>query len=400
MRHLNGFRLAIVTDTWAPQLNGVTRTLSRLVREAASRGVDIRVYTAEDPAARSDPRVTSYPSRSFALYPQLRMAWPGGRAMSHAWESWRPDLVHAATPFGLGLAARSAARQLRIPFVTSYHTSLNAYAEFYRLGWLSRPGWSFLRWFHNSGLRTWCPTLAIASDLAARGFADTALWGRGVDPVAFNPGFRSLAFRREHGIADHEVLVAYVGRLAREKGLEPLVVAMHSAIARSMVPMRLILVGDGPFEGAARALAPAGTVFTGTLTGHALSTAFASADIFAFPSTTDTFGNVVLEAMASGVPVLAADCAVTREVLGADGGFYFDPGQQPSDHLVRLAADPEARQHASRVATQRAAGRSWDAVFGRLFTEYLELARMGHPSATPAGSTSRLVGSPDFVAQP
>ncbi|MBL8961746.1 MAG: glycosyltransferase family 1 protein [Gemmatimonadetes bacterium] len=382
MRSLNtdlgGLRLAIASDTWAPQLNGVTRTLGRLVAEARRRGADVRVFTVHDPACRQgDPDVTAFPSRPFWAYPQLRLSWPGAARLTSLWQGWRPDLVHAATPFGVGLAARAAARALDIPFATSYHTSLSQYAAFYRLGFLTQPGWAFLRWFHNSGLRTWCPTASIARDLEDRGFQRTAVWSRGVDAVAFSPTWRSAAFRREHGVGEGDLLVAYVGRIAREKGIDALMEGMHLAVRARDVSVRLMMVGDGPYEVEARAAAPPSTIFTGTLSGHALSTAFASADVFVFPSLTDTFGNVVLEAMSSGVPVLGADCPVTRELLGKGAGLLF---REPSDlaaELVRLARSASERSAMAVRGRLQAETRTWDAVFDGLFGEYLELAGRG-----------------------
>jgi phosphatidylinositol alpha 1,6-mannosyltransferase len=379
MRRLNpdlrGLRLAIASDTWAPQLNGVTRTLGRLVTEARRRGVDVRIFAPHDPASRGgDSGLTSFPSRPFWAYPQLRMAWPGGAALVKHWQVWRPDLVHAATPFGVGLAARAAARSLGIPFVTSYHTSLSQYAAFYHLGFLTNPGWAYLRWFHNSGLRTWCPSAAIADDLRHRGFRETAVWSRGVDASAFSPAWRSRAFREEHGVRDADLLVAYVGRIAREKGIDTLIEGVRCAVGKAEVPMRLMMVGDGPYEAAARAAAPPSTIFTGTLSGHALSTAFASADVFVFPSLTDTFGNVVLEAMASGVPVVGADCAVTRELLAGGAGLLFDGATSLGSSLLRLSAAPVERRGVAAAARERAESRTWDAVFDGLFSEYAELA--------------------------
>lgn len=373
---LEGRRIALATDTWAPQLNGVTRTLARLVREASARGAEVRIYTVADPSARPGPDVRRFASIPFHGYPELRLAWPGGRALADEWRSWQPDLVHAATPFGVGLAARAAARSSGVPFVTSYHTSLGAYARFYRLGWLTHPGWRFLRWFHNGGKRTWCPTQAIATELEGRGFRDTALWGRGVDAHAFHPCFRSLDFRRAHGVRDTEFLVLYVGRLAREKGIDTLISGMRALELAQPGRARLMLVGDGPYEAAIRAAAPPRTVFTGTLSGHELSAAFASGDTLVFPSLTDTFGNVLLEAMASGTPVLAADCPVAREQLGTDGGFLFDPRRSGAlaQRLDALVGDPEARCIAADVARRRAEKRTWKCVFDGLFAEYVDLA--------------------------
>lgn len=383
-RDLGGLRLAIASDTWAPQLNGVTRTLGRLVAEARRRGAEVRVFAPNDPSSRTpEPGLTDFASRPFWAYPQLRMAWPGQGALASDWERWRPTLVHAATPFGVGLAARAAAKRLGIPFVTSYHTSLSQYAAFYRLGLLTRPGWAFLRWFHNSGLRTWCPSTAIATELSGRGFHGTGVWSRGVDSTAFAPTWRSRSFRRAHGVADGDLLVAYVGRIAREKGIDTLLEGVRAAAGRCAVRVRPMIVGDGPYESAARAAAPPETIFTGTLSGHELSTAFASADVFVFPSVTDTFGNVVLEAMSSGVPVVGADCAVTRELLAQGGGVFFSDAESLAGTLVELGSAPGKRAALASRARAVAETRTWDAVFDRLFAEYLLLSRHEAPARNP-----------------
>ncbi len=372
---LDGMRIALATDTWEPQLNGVTRTLRRLVDEARRRGADVRVYAPAAPGVRPTAGVQWFQSVPFWGYPELRLAWPGVRAMSREWTEWRPHLVHAATPFGVGLAARGAARQLQLPFATSYHTSLSQYAAFYGLGWASRPGWAFLRNFHNSGAITWCPTRAIADELRANGFTNTAMWGRGVDTAAFSPRWRSMEFRRAMGITDNDHLLVYVGRIAREKGLDRLLRALHEVRAcRSNV--RLMLVGDGPYEGVCRAKAPEGTVFTGTLSGHELSAAFASGDLFVFPSTTDTFGNVLLEAMASGLPVLAADCPVARERLEGGRGTLFraDIDGGLADTLLTMSARPELLREMGERALAHAQATSWPSIFDTLFSEYRALS--------------------------
>ncbi len=369
---LDGLRVAIATDTWDPQLNGVTRTLRRLADEARQRGADVRVYAPDAPGALQSHGVRRYPSVPFWGYPELRLSWPGAAALRDEWKEWRPGLVHAATPFGIGLAARSAARSLALPFATSYHTSLSQYAAFYGLGWASKPGWSFLRHFHNSGSRTWCPTRAVAAELESYAFTGTAVWGRGVDATAFSPAWRSMEYRRSFGIRDDEFLLLYVGRLAKEKGLDRLLAAARQ-LERSGQGVRLMLVGDGPYEAACREGAPAGTIFTGTLSGHELSTAFASGDLFVFPSTTDTFGNVLLEAMASGVPVLAADCAVARERVSEGRGRVFDAKSTTAlaDKLRSVMAAPEALLLMRERALAHAEECTWPRVFDALFTDYL-----------------------------
>lgn len=299
---LDGVRLLVASDTWTPQLNGVSRTLERLVAAARARGAEVRVVTTTDPgapgAAYVDPHVRRERSVPFWAYPQLRLAAPGTRALARALRDWRATLVHVATPFGVGLAARRAARIAGVPLVTSYHTSLSEYARFYNLGAIAPAGWRYLRWFHDAGVRTYCPTRAVAAELAQHHFGETAIWGRGVDTQHFSPTWRSLSTRRALGIGDRELLVLYVGRVAREKGIDTLIEAMREYQRVGAAPRaRLMIVGDGPHLPACRRAAPADTVFTGRREGRDLARLYAASDLFVFPSTTDTFGNVVLEAI-------------------------------------------------------------------------------------------------------
>jgi hypothetical protein len=184
-------RLAVFTDTALPQLNGVSHTLDRLVQGVRARGGAIRLFTTTDPAAERDADVVRWASVPFPTYPQVRFALPSARAAAAELRAWGATLVHAATPFGLGVAGCRAARALGVPLVTSYHTSLHTYATYCRLHALTEAGWAYLRWFHNAGLRTYVPTHAVRHELAGRGVRGTAVWGRGVDPARFNPGWRS-----------------------------------------------------------------------------------------------------------------------------------------------------------------------------------------------------------------
>ncbi len=368
-----GLRVAIFSDTWLPQVNGVTRTLDRLLNAIVARGGEVRAYTTTDPGAKPDPRIVRYRSRPFWAYPQLRVARPDRAWAIRELEQFKPTLVHAASQFGLGLSGRAASRELGVPLVTSYHTSLSAYAKFYHLGALATPGWAFLRWFHNSGRRTYAPTRAIEQELIGHGFHDTAIWSRGIDVGRFSPSFRSAALRRELGADDDTFLVAYIGRIALEKGLDTLVSAMHTAKARADGrKIQFALAGDGPWLETCRAEAPEGTAFTGMISGDRLSAMYASADLFVFPSVTDTFGNVLLEAMASGLPVLGADAPPTRELLGDGRGAIF-PGGEPdslASAILELAADAPLRARQAALGLTFAANQSWDVIFDDLILDY------------------------------
>ena len=372
-----GLRLALFTDTYAPQVNGVARTLERLASVIVARGGSVRVFTAHDPEASAPGHVEQFPSRSFWAYPQLRLAWPRQRQVRAALAEYAPTLVHAATEFGVGLAGRRAARELGIPFVSSYHTSFAAYAEHYGLGALARPGWRFMRWFHNAGLRTYCPTQAIVNEVNARGFERTAVWSRGVDSARFSPTYRSATLRERLGATDDTLVLSYVGRLAAEKGLNVALDALALVEQARPGQVRFLVVGDGPYEGELRARAPRGTLLTGKLEGTALSEAFASGDVFLFPSTTDTFGNVMLEAMASGLPVIGADVGPTREQLHSGGGWLAAPGDAAAfaGVVIALIDDRSRVREAATRALAFAATKTWDAVWNALVHDYLRLHR-------------------------
>ncbi|MBI2796985.1 MAG: glycosyltransferase family 1 protein [Gemmatimonadetes bacterium] len=385
-----GVRLAVFSDTWLPQVNGVTRTLDRLVKAIRARGGDARAWTTSDPGAQPDADIVRYPSRSFWAYPQLQLARPDAAWATRELTAFRPTLVHASTPFGIGLGGRSAAKRLGVPFVTSYHTSLSAYAKFYHLGALSAPGWAFLRWFHNSGRRTYCPTRAIERELVDHAFAGTRIWSRGIDAERFSPSFRSPSLRAELGVSDDTFLVTYIGRIALEKGLDTLVKGMREIVARTGTrKIAFALAGDGPYDEACRREAPAGTRFVGMLAGDRLSAFYASGDLFVFPSVTDTFGNVLLEAMASGLPVLGADSGPTRELLDEGRGALF-PAANPgalATAVLALADDPARRVRMREAGLAYARVRSWDAIFDDLVLDYREA--IAEAAAEAAAETPR-----------
>lgn len=369
---LDGLRIALFSDTYPPQMNGVSRTLERLVIAARERGASVRIFTTSDPDLQhADPDEVRWSSVPFWAYPQVRLSAPHVVAARASLRAWNPHLVHVATEFGVGIAGRMAASSLDIPLVTSYHTSFSAYAEFYKLGALAGMGWRYFRWFHSAAARTFTPTEAIRAEVEAHGFRNVGVWGRGVDGDRFDPRFRSLEWRRSLGIADDAMVVLYVGRIAREKGLEHALDAMRELDA-DPTGIRFVFVGDGPYEAELRAAAPASAIFTGRLSGVPLSTAYASSDVFLFPSVTDTFGNVLLEAMASGLVVVSADAGNTRELVGEGRGVIVPVGQPGvvATALRSLATD-RATHAAIRAAAQGwARDRTWAQVWNGLFAEY------------------------------
>jgi phosphatidylinositol alpha 1,6-mannosyltransferase len=372
-------RVAIFTDTYTPHVNGVARTLARLATALEKRGHGARVFTVADPRADTSGDVVRWPGVPFWGYPELKLAMPSSSSVLERLQAWAPSLVHVATPFGIGLAGTRAAKRLGIPVVSSYHTSFSEYARFYGFGALAAPGWSYLRWFHNRTRRTYVPTKTVSDDLAARGFKNVRLWPRGIDADVFNPRWRNQELRRSWGAGPDTVVVAYVGRLAKEKGVDVAVDAVSALRTRLGERRRefvFILVGDGPHEQALRARAPDGTMFLGRLTGQSLSDAYASADVLLFPSTTDTFGNVLLEGMASRLAAIAADVPQSREVCGASAHFFHaDNAVDLSAQLGRLVEDRTALEQLRDAAFTNARTRDWDAVFDALFADYESVCR-------------------------
>jgi glycosyltransferase involved in cell wall biosynthesis len=380
-----GLRLALFTDTYAPQINGVARTLERLVAAVESLGGAVRVETVEDPEASLDRRVHRWASTPFWAYPQLRIAVPPKARAIAAMRRWRPTLIHTVTPFGVGLVGRAAARALGVPLVTSYHTAFETYLRHYKLSALDAVAWPYLRWFHNSGLRTFVPTRVVQRELEAKGFDNLRLWGRGVDPLRFHPQFRSNAMRVRMGAVPGDLVVGYVGRLAPEKGVHVALASLAAIPREARTRIRVAVAGDGPDDIRCRAAAPEGTWFAGPLSGADLSAFYASLDVLVFPSTTETFGNVVLEAMASGVPVVTPDQGATTEFAHAESAALFE-AQRPAsigEVVLGLASDAGRRATLSAAGLKVAASRTWDAVWRDLVHEYVSVsvgARVPHGS--------------------
>ncbi len=388
---MTDIRLALFTDTYAPQMNGVARTLALLADAVRERGGAVRVYTCTDPAiTKVEPGVYRAPSIALPFYKELRCGLPSLDRIERDLREFQPTMVHAASPFAMGLAGRRLAQRLSVPFVTSYHTSLSAYAGYYKLGWLAKPGWRFLKWFHNSGLRTYCPTIAVQRELTKRGFDRLAVWSRGVDGARFTPRKRSRSMRMRMGGSDETMIVAYVGRIAKEKGIDLMLGA--SRMLEGDAHFRFAFAGDGPVLDECRARAPYTARFVGRLDGEELAAFYASADMFVFPSTTDTFGNVLVEAMASGLPIVAADTAQAREVAGAAAYYYNDVvNSSLAEAIVAIASHRDVSRQLASNALARARIFRWDAVFDALIGDYQYLL------ATPPTPDAPLpVGTPHF----
>ncbi|MBO9607635.1 MAG: glycosyltransferase family 1 protein [Paenibacillaceae bacterium] len=382
-------RIAIFTETFAPQVNGVARTLKRLTDTLQRRGVEHLVFAPTHAGNGADDSNWMRPVGSipFFLYPECRLAMPNTIAMRAELDRFKPDLIHLATPFNVGLCGLRYARKRGVPHVASYHTHFDRYLSYYHMSLAVPMYWKYIRWFHRTCSATFAPSLETIRTLREQQLSGMRLWSRGVDCRLFAPVKRDSAGVRSEYAIDAPLLLLYVGRIAPEKDIDTLLAVMQSIASGAMRhSVHWLVVGDGPMLPDMRAKAPANVTFTGYKSGEELARLYASADVFVSSSSTETFGNVVLEAMASGVPVVGADAGGVRETVSAgitgqlcaplDAGAFESAIRRLAEHAdVRAAYGAEARQ--------AALGRSWDAVFDRLLADYAAIAAGKTAGADP-----------------
>ncbi|MBF6592138.1 MAG: glycosyltransferase family 1 protein [Ktedonobacterales bacterium] len=373
-------RVALVTENFLPKLDGVTRTLAMLLEHLERHGDRVLVLGPETaPKRYAGARILRAPGVPLPFYPELRLLLPRpefGRMLSR----FRPDIVHVVDPMALGAAGIRWARRLRAPLLASYHTNLAEYCTHFHMGMLAGPVWAYRRMLHNQCDATLCPSPSTMLQLHRRGFSQLGVWGRGVDASLFHPARRSMAWRTRMTGGDTRPILLYVGRLSHEKNLEILARAFCSL---RDLEAQLVIVGDGPARAQLeRLLAGQPVTFTGYLRGEALATAYASADLFAFPSLTETFGQVVLEAMASGLPVVAFDAEGVCDLVSSERtGYLVRPGDADgfASALRTLMSTPEPRLRLGICARLHAEQRAWGQVMDELIQVYelLIARRMG-----------------------
>jgi glycosyltransferase involved in cell wall biosynthesis len=365
-------RLTLVTETYPPEVNGVARTLKRWVATFRERGHHVHVIR---PRQRHDnPSPDHVHGLPLPLYPQMRFGVASPVRLRNILRRHAPDLVHIATEGPLGLAALLAAISLNLPVASSFHTNYDHYLRHYGFGALGPLLFGYLRWFHNRTAVTLVPSEATRQRLLADGVRGVELWSRGVDADLFHPRHRDPVLRQELGLRPDDVLLMYVGRLAAEKNLGALLRAFVALRQRLAGRVRLALVGHGPLAEPLRALDLPGVIFAGERHGTELSRWYASADVFAFPSLSETFGNVILEAQASGLPVVGIDCQAVRERVkdGCDG-LLVPPGAEMTDALDELCRRRELRESLSAAARVKAERQVWGPIFDGLEERYVRL---------------------------
>ncbi len=382
-------RLAVVTETYPPEVNGVAMTIARLVEGLRARNHSIQLVRPRQDksettgAADSESGFHEVLMRGLPIprYPHLKMGVPSKQALVELWSLRRPDLVHIVTEGPLGWSALQAAKRLKLPVTSDFRTNFHAYSQHYGVGWLHRPIVAYLRKLHNQTLCTFVPTEGLRQNLLAHGFENLKVAARGVDTVLFSPTKRSTELRRQWGASDQTRVVLSVGRLAAEKNLAT-TVAAYEALQHHTPDSRLVIVGDGPERKALQARCP-DAVFAGTQLGEALAAHYASSDMFLFPSTTETFGNVTTEAMASGLAVLAYDYAAAAEYIRHGDNGLLAAFNHTADFVTQasaLAANAAQVQALGAQARHTALGLGWDRIVAQVEQTMLtELRNVAQP---------------------
>lgn len=351
-------KLTIVTETYPPEVNGVAMTLHRISGELGRQGHQVHIVR---PRQSSESQKATYDDTLIVNglplpgYDGLRFGLPCRSQLRRHWEAERPDIIYAATEGPLGQSAIRAAEDLKIPIVSGFHTNFHEYMRHYKLPILERMVRGFLRKTHNRTRRTFAPSKDVITKLETMGIKGTRLLGRGVDTSLFHPGKRDRDLRRRWGVGDEGTVAIFVSRLAAEKNI-PLAAKAFEAIQARLPDVACVLVGDGP-ERAKLEKAHPEFIFSGMQQGEDLARHYASGDIFIFPSVTETFGNVVTEAMASGLVMVAYDYAAPgRYIENTGNGFLAEFGNEPAfldatqRAIERIEQWPAIRQAARRTS--------------------------------------------------
>ena len=331
-------RIAVVTETWPPEVNGVAVTLAMLVQNLSLRNHDvqlIRPRQSKSDISMEDAGLEEVLMRGMPIprYPQLKLGLPSKKTLIKTWTLRRPDVVHIATEGPLGWSALQAAKVLKLPVTSDFRTNFQSYSKHYGIGWLRKPIVAYLRKFHNATACTMVPTNELKRALAENGFLNLKVVARGVDTQLFNQCKRDSNLRSTWGASDQTKVLISVGRMAPEKNLEQVLNAFD-ALRWMNDKIKLVMVGDGPLREQYQQRFP-DIIFPGMLSQKELSVYYASSDLFVFPSQTETFGNVTLEALASGIPVLAFDCAAARDWVSPGVNGWLVPEDRPEQFAAQ-----------------------------------------------------------------
>ncbi len=376
---IRSLRIAVVTETYPPDVNGVAQTIARVVEGLHHHGHEIilvrpRIQSGQAAVIEDGFSEHLVKGAPIPMYRELKMGLPAKTELVRLWSRRRPDVVHIATEGPLGWSAARAAKKLKIPTTSDFRTNFHAYSNLYGMGWLKGAIVGYLRKFHNGTQCTMVPTAELQAALSESGFQRLEVVPRGVDTDRFQPLLRSPDLRARWGADEHTVVLTTVGRLAVEKNLVMTIRVWRAALEwgrQHGVAVKLVLVGDGPLGESLRKEFPE-IVFAGIRRDQDLAAHYASADLFLFPSQTETFGNVTLEALASGLPVVAYRCAAAMQLIeppingaladiGDDDGFV----DQSLTLIQKISGSAQIQAELSAAARLSAIRHGWPAVVAR-----------------------------------
>lgn len=369
-------KIAIFTDTFYPDVNGVARTLKRLTNYFESQDIDYKIFAPDSNSKEYVPsHIHRFKSLSFFLYPECRLAFPNIFHIKSELQRFSPDLIHVATPFSAGLCGIYYAKKLNIPLVGSYHTNFDHYLQYYDLQILSKIVWKYMHWFHRTCEKLFVPSIETLHQLKNHGFTNLEIWPRGVDCQLFHPHYDKADVRKRYGITER-YLLTYAGRLAPEKDIKTLMAVAKSIPLDLNESIHWLIVGDGPLREELESQAVSNMTFTGYLEGEHLAEVYSASDVFVFPSPTETFGNVVLEALASGTPVIGANAGGVRNIIkSGETGHLCTPGhvEEFKASIVQLLKNDQLREQMGSAGRNYAITQRWDKIFENLTWHYTEI---------------------------
>jgi len=373
---MSELRVAIFTGNYNHIRDGVSLTLNRLVEFLERRGVPVLVFgpTIEEPDLDHKGELIPVPSVPMPGRPEYRVTIGFPESVQKRLSDFDPTLVHIATPDLLGFRAMRYAQSNNIQIVASYHTHFTSYLKYYNLEMLEVLGWKYLAWFYSQCKHVYVPSPSMADELNEKGInKGIRIWARGVNTDRFHPEQRSEQWRRSIGAGEDDCVVSFVSRLVWEKDLQTYVDTIKK-LKGGGHRVRALVVGDGPARKELQQMLPEAH-FTGFLTGDELARAYASSDIFLFPSDTETFGNVTLEAMSSGVPCVVADATGSKSLVESGINGYLVPPRNTEEFarcVKTIMEDDKLRVEMGKTARQKAMAYSWDSVNGKLLQNYRE----------------------------
>jgi glycosyltransferase involved in cell wall biosynthesis len=366
-------KIAYFTDTYLPQINGVTNTLSKLTKYFSERDdIEYKIFAPDFKDLESEDRnVERFYSVRFFAYPECRLSLPNLTRLKIALDEFQPDIIHSVTEINMGLVGMNFAVQNKIPLISTFTTNFPEYLKFYNLPFLYDMSWSIMRKIHNQSDMCLCPSLETKKLLESQGINNVGLWGRGIDFEKFKPVDDKSEIKRKYGLEDKIVLL-YVGRVSQEKNMDILIDSYKKLKEEYHEKIALIVTGGGPRLEELTKKNP-DVLFTGYLKGKDLTDIYSSADIFSFPSSTETLGNVVLEAMASGLPVVGPAAGGLKDnIIDGYNGILSVPNEVESFYQgIRLLIENDSiRIEMSKNTRAFAKTKSWNRVFEGLIESY------------------------------